>query len=200
MILYVNAYSYTSRRCVAVAKHLGLDVEIREVDLGAGEHHAPDFAAMNPNRKVPVLVDGDLVLWESMAIVTYLSDQRPGELVPQTAAGRADVLRWQAWMLSRFNAASAVFLTENLVKPFFGLGDPDTEKLDATRPEVLACFDLLEAHLARSTCLCGEAVTLADLCLYPTFEHAEAIGLPGTSGHPRLHAWAAQMAGLPAFG
>jgi glutathione S-transferase len=199
MILYTSPYSYTSRRCVATIKQLGLDVEQRVVDLGAGAHHAPEFAAMNPNRKVPVLVDGELVLWESVAIVNYLAEQRPGELLPATAVGRADALRWQTWTLSRFNAATGVFLFENLVKGFFNLGPPDAGRLAGTTPEVLACLDILEARLAGRAYLCGDHPTVADFTLYPTFEHAAVIGLPGVAERPALSAWVARMAALPGF-
>jgi glutathione S-transferase len=199
MILYTNPYSYNSRRCVATVKQLGLDVELRVVDLGAGAHHAPEFAALNPNRKVPVLVDGDLVLWESIAIVNYLAERQPGALLPETAAGRADALRWQSWTVSRFNAASGVFLFENLVKGFFNLGAPDAARLSATTPELLACLDILEAQLGGRAYLCGDRPTVADFTLYPTFEQAALIGLPGVAERPALSAWTARMAALPGF-
>ena len=67
MKLYSSAYSYNSRRCRALITHLGLDVEVQEVDLGSGAHLSSDFKTINPNAKVPVLVDGELVLWESLA-------------------------------------------------------------------------------------------------------------------------------------
>lgn len=199
MILYSNPYSYNARRCVATIRQLGLPVEVRDVDLASGAHHAPDYAAMNPNRKVPLLVDGDLVLWESVAIVNYLAEQRPGVLLPATAAGRADALRWQAWTVSRFNAATSVFLFENLVKGFFNLGAPDAARLAATAPEVLACLDILESQLSGRPYLCGDAPTVADFTLYPTFEHATHIGLPGVAERPAVVAWTARMAALPGF-
>ena len=199
MILYHSPYSFNARRCVATVRQLGLDVELREVDLGKGAHHDPSFAAMNPNRKVPVLVDGDLVLWESVAIVQYLAEQRPGTLLPSTPAGRADALRWQAWTLSRFNAATGVFLFENLIKSFFGMGPADAARLAATTPEVLACFDILERQLAAQPYLCGDNVSVADMTLYPTFEQAAHIGLPGVEDRPALQAWIARMAAQPGF-
>src|SRR6202035_4792032 len=51
---------------------LGLDCKTRLVDLSKDEHLTPEFARLNPNKKVPVLVDGDFVLWESNAILLYL--------------------------------------------------------------------------------------------------------------------------------
>ena len=199
MKLYSSAYSYNSRRCRAVITHLGLDVDIEEVDLGAGAHHQADFKAMNPNAKVPVLVDGDLVLWESLAILSYLSDVAGGALKGSNAKEAADILRWSVWTVSRFNAASSVYLFENMVKPFFGLGEADADKLAQTAPEIEACYGILEAQLNAHDYLSSAGLSLADFALYPTFEHAGYIQLPDWSAYPNLSAWVNRMKELPAF-
>ena len=72
---------------------LGLDCETVAVDLTKGEQRAPEFLALNPCARVPVLVDGELKLWESHAILAYLGE-KTGRLWPTTAAGRADAIRW----------------------------------------------------------------------------------------------------------
>jgi glutathione S-transferase len=199
MILYHSPYSFNARRCVAAAKHLGLEIDLREVDLGAGAHHAPEFTALNPNKKVPVLVDGELTLWESVAILQYFAEQRPGTLLPSTAAGRADALRWQSWTLTRFQAATGVFLFENLIKAFFKMGPPDTARLEATAPEVLSCLDVLESCFAKQDYLCGAQPSVADFTLYPIFEQAPHTGLPGIRERASLSGWADRMAALPGF-
>jgi glutathione S-transferase len=70
------------RRALAVAKHLGLDVEYIEKDLMAGEMKKPDYAALNPNMKAPTLIDGEFLLWESSAIMAYLSAKAGADLWP----------------------------------------------------------------------------------------------------------------------
>ena len=72
---------------------LGLDCETVAVDLTKGEQRAPEFVALNPCARVPVLVDGELKLWESHAILAYLGE-KTGRLWPTTAAGSADAIRW----------------------------------------------------------------------------------------------------------
>ena len=74
-------------------KELGLDCEIVPVDLAKGEHRQPAFLALNPFGRAPVLVDGDLTLPESHAILAYLGE-KTGRLWPTSAAGRAEALRW----------------------------------------------------------------------------------------------------------
>src|SRR5579862_3636303 len=72
---------------------IGLDCEMVPVDLTKGEQRSPEFLAINPFGRLPALVDGDLKLWESHAIIAYLGD-KTGKKWPTTAAGRADALRW----------------------------------------------------------------------------------------------------------
>jgi glutathione S-transferase len=74
-------------------KELGLDCELVPVDLSKGEQRDARFTALNPFGRVPVLVDGDLTLWESHAILAYLGE-KTGRLWPQSPAGRADALKW----------------------------------------------------------------------------------------------------------
>jgi glutathione S-transferase len=75
MILHTFVGSPNSRKVEAVILHLGLEVEIRNHDLFKGELRAPDYLAINPNAKVPTLVDGNFKLWESVAIMQYLAEK-----------------------------------------------------------------------------------------------------------------------------
>jgi glutathione S-transferase len=80
-----------SRACRLLAVNLKLDIEIKSVNLTAGEHNTPEFVKLNPQRQVPVLVDGDFVLCESRAILAYLVNkfQPDSELYPVDARKRA---------------------------------------------------------------------------------------------------------------
>ncbi|MEJ7729298.1 MAG: glutathione S-transferase N-terminal domain-containing protein [Polyangiaceae bacterium] len=78
MKLHDFAFSPNSRKVRAVAYELGIPLEYVHVDLVRNASRAPAFLQLNPNGRVPVLVDGDLVLWESTAILRYLSAKRGG--------------------------------------------------------------------------------------------------------------------------
>src|SRR5229473_627521 len=72
---------------------LGLECEMVPLDLAKGEQRKPEFLAINPFGRVPVLVDGDLTLWDSHAILAYLGE-KTGKMWPTSMAGRVDALRW----------------------------------------------------------------------------------------------------------
>ena len=83
-----------------------LDLPYRREDWGSGfrDTHAAEFLALNPNAMVPVLRDGELVLWESNSIIRYLANRYAGErLYPQQAAPRARVDQWLDWQASDLN-------------------------------------------------------------------------------------------------
>jgi glutathione S-transferase len=79
LILYFAPGSPPARACLLLARYLELDIEVKNVNLVAGEQHGEEFAKLNPQKKVPVLVDGDFVVSESRAILAYLVNSRkPG--------------------------------------------------------------------------------------------------------------------------
>ena len=95
MKLYNSNFSPNALRVRAVAAELGIELDIVEVDLRKGENKTASYLAMNPNGKVPVLVDADFVLWESRAIDAYLASLRPEPgLYPDDAKKRAIIDQW----------------------------------------------------------------------------------------------------------
>src|SRR5262245_30549339 len=89
-----------------VAYELGIQLEVAEVNILRGESHSPDFEKLNPNGLVPVLVDGDFVLWESNAIIAYLASvHRSPVLLSADARERADVDRWLHWQSAHLSPA-----------------------------------------------------------------------------------------------
>src|SRR5262245_1014734 len=98
MRLHHNPMSSSSRRVTVTADLLGMKLDERLIDLPVPEQRAA-LAALNPNAKIPVLEDGDFVLWESHAIMQYLCDHAPGQLLyPRELQARADVNRWLFWI------------------------------------------------------------------------------------------------------
>jgi glutathione S-transferase len=199
MKLYHHPASHNARRVVALAKHVNAPVELVLVDLVTGAHRTDAFRAINPNGKVPALVDGELKLWESTAILAYLAAVTDSPLLPKGAADRADVDRWLAWTTGRLGSKTDVFLFENVVRGIFGLGPANPAALEAARPEVEACFALLDAHLASQPYLARFGLSIADFALFPTIDSATSWGLPSLEGYPALRRWAVAVGGLEGF-
>ncbi len=199
MKLYHHPASHNARRAVAMARHLSSPVDFVAVDLGAGEQRSPAYLALNPNGKVPVLVDGDFALWESTAIMTYLAAKAGSPLVPTAPRDRADMDKWIAWTGGRFARPTDTFLFENVIKPFFGIGAPDEATLARARPDVEACFALLDAHLATHPYLAACGLTVADFAAYVIVEARTSWGLPSLEAYPSLARWAASLAAFPCW-
>ena len=106
MKLYTFPPSPNSRKIMAVAHYLGIELDVHFVDLTKGDQMKPEFLALNPNHKIPTLQDGDFVLWESNAIMQYLAaSQSDRSLWPREPRPQAEVNSPQYYcLLYRSNA------------------------------------------------------------------------------------------------
>ena len=91
-------------RNIWMLEELGLPYENVPVHFGSDETRTPAYLALNPNGRVPTLVDGDIVLWESIAINLYLARRYDGGLQPKSPAGDASVLKWSVWAVAEIDA------------------------------------------------------------------------------------------------
>lgn len=136
MTLHLLPISTRALAIVAPRNHLALDCEINVVDLGRGDQLTPEYRALNPNRKVPTLQDGEFVLWESKAILFYMAAQSPESgLRPADLQDQADVLRWPTWQSTHLDAESYGMVSfERGSKAVLGFGAPDAAINLAQRP------------------------------------------------------------------
>ena len=115
--LYVFPPSRRAFKVMALANYLGIEPTLHMLDLIKAEQKSPQYAALNPNMRMPTLKEGDYVLWESNAILQYLAAKRPQTgLLPADEKARLDVTRWQFWDLGHWDPTCAVFIFENVVK------------------------------------------------------------------------------------
>jgi glutathione S-transferase len=150
----------------------------------------PEYLAMNPTRKVPTLVDGDLSIWESNTILRYVATKQGSALYPTDPAARTQVERWMDWTLAALNPA------------YLG-GFKDAKKAEAERApdtvsNLVAELKILEANLAGKACVAGDVFTLADVALGPIVRRCVAFpfGLPA---FPAIAAWLEKLNARPAF-
>ena len=105
MRLFIFPPSARVLAIVALKDYLNIECEIVPVDLSKGEQRTREYAARNPNQKMPMLEDDDFVLWELNAILFYLANHKPqSRLWPSDLQGQADVLRWLAWESAHWDA------------------------------------------------------------------------------------------------
>jgi len=173
-ILYASTQSSNAVRTLLIAAHLGVDLDIKMLQLGSPEDRVA-IAAVNPNRKIPVLVEGDFVLWESNAINEYFCDQHtPVQTLLTTAPrARAEVHRWLYWITADFGAATSGLNFERFVKRFTGSGAADPGAIAAHEAAFHQFARMIDSHLAHHEYLANDALSLADYSLAEVLIHTE---------------------------
>jgi glutathione S-transferase len=183
MKLYTNLFSPNARKVHAVANELGIELETQTVDLRGGEQRTPEYLALNPNGKVPTLVDGDTVLWESNAIVCYLAGKGDTDLWPKSAK-RYDILRWMFWESNHLsNALNRLFFQK-----FFSGDNPDQALIERATKDFRKYATVLDTHLANNTYVTGDTLTLADFTVGVGFGYAVPLELP-LEGLDSINRW-----------
>lgn len=182
------------RKACAVARHLDLPVEYVRVALERGEHKSPEFLALNPNGKLPVLETGDGTLWESTAIMCRLARVAGSDLWPSDDR-QANVVRWLAWDAFEFMRHPGQLYFEHVIRPMFGAGEADAEKVAAAIEGFRRTGAILDGHLAERDWLVGDAPTIADFGIGAVFAYADAARIP-LDGFPAIAAWVDRLDGL----
>ena len=153
---------------------LGLDCEMINVDLAKAEQRQPAFLGLNPFGRVPVLVDGDLTLWESHAILAYLGE-KTGKLWPASAAGRANALKWLFFLAQHVSPAVTDIAFNRIAAKVLGVkGDEDAiARGEKALPGVL---QILEDQLKKNTWMLGEDFSLVECDYGPVLNVLEKAG------------------------
>jgi glutathione S-transferase len=174
---------------------LGLDCEKIPVDLPKREQGQPAFLAINPFGRVPVLIDGDLTLWESHAILAYLGE-KTGKLWPATAAGRAEALKWLFFQSQHIMPPTAQVALRIRAKV---LGLPLDEATIAQGQKALPDpLRVVEGQLAKNRWLLGAEFSLVDCAYCPILNVAEKAGF-SFAEFPRISAYLNTMRARPAW-
>jgi glutathione S-transferase len=132
-----------------VLEELGVPFELKLVDRANNAHKSPEYLKLNPNGLIPVLVDGDLVLYETAAIVLHLVDTHPAAgLAPAVGtAERAQFYKWLVWLSATLQAQMPIyFYTDRYVAPGNSAGAAEVKA--ATEARIAALVDQIDAHLA----------------------------------------------------
>jgi glutathione S-transferase len=193
--LYGRMTSVNVQKVVFALGECGVAFERQDAGGAFGVVDTESYGEMNPNRLVPVLVDGDLVLWESNAIVRYLAARyAPDRLWPSEPGSRALADRWMDWQQTVLNPA--------LGPAFHGLVRTAPEKRDAaaieaSRARTEKALEILDAHLAGRKWLAGDDFGMAE-CVVGASVH-RWLNMPvSRETRPNVEGWYARLFARPA--
>jgi glutathione S-transferase len=192
-VLYDYLPSGNGYKCRLTMKALGIPYELVPMNIVAGATRTPEFLAINPNGKIPVLVVPDRgPLAESHAIINFLAEGTP--LMPQDRYARALVWQWLGFEQYQLEpgVATVRFWLTSLKKTPEQLGEKYTERFQRGA-EALA---VLERGLAGRCWLVGDEVTLADIALFAYTHVADEAGYR-LADYPAIGTWVAQFKKLP---
>ena len=157
--LYGSAQS-RAVRVIWMAGELGLSYNHKPYAPRSPETRTPEYRALNPNGRVPTIVDDGFVLSESMAINIFLAKQHNSPLYPADIKAQALVLQWSLWETDRLDRQLVAYYAQIEGLP---AAERKPEIAEAHRKEVEPALDVLEGALAKSPYLTGAHFTLADL-------------------------------------
>lgn len=182
LTIYGSANS-RALRVLWMAGELGLKYEHKDWLPRAPETRTPEFLALNPNARVPVIDDDGFVLSESMAINCYLAQRHGSPLWPQDLRHQALVLQWSLWETDRLDRQLVDYVRHTKALPE---AERKADVAEKAWKEVVPAFDVLETALAGSEWLAGPAFSVADLNVASALYRALSIDI---SRWPHLQRW-----------
>ncbi len=170
---------------------LGVDYQRITVDSTKGETQTDEFKRLNPRGQIPVLADGETLLWDSMAILVYLARRHgDGQWLPADALGEARVMQWLAVSENELQYGLARARVAVLFsKPF---------DVDQCHREAKPGLEAMERQLSDAPWLAADRPTIADLACYPYVALA-GDGNFSLQPYPAVQAWLTRIEGLPGW-
>ncbi|HEX3862634.1 MAG TPA: glutathione binding-like protein [Stellaceae bacterium] len=180
-------------------EEMGLPYRVHPVDVFGEGQFSAEFLKLNPNAKVPVIVDDQgpggkpYTVFESAAILTYLAD-KSGQFLAKDGAERYDALQW---MMVQMTTLGPMFGQYVHFMRFAPKGNDYS--LDRYRTQVRRVLEVMEKRLAAVPFLGGQAYSIADMASFPWIRNVGTLlGKPAEADYPKLKAWVAGIAARPA--
>ena len=167
----IDLYTWTTpngRKVSIMLEELGLEYTSHPINIGSGEQFTPAFDAINPNHKIPALVDSDgpdnapITVFESGAMLIYLAEKTKSELLPSGARERYAALEW---LMLQMGGVGPIF---GQVHHFWKFAKEDVPYAkERYRDEMIRLYNVLDKRLGENKYLGGENYTIADIATYP---------------------------------
>jgi glutathione S-transferase len=189
--LYEFALSGNCHKIRLMLSLLGLDYQSVAVNGSEQQQKSADFLAMNPFGQVPVLVDDDVIVRDSQAILVYLAKKYGnGQWLPDAAAALAEVVAWLS------TAANEVALGPNRLRLHYKFGRDIT--IEESRQISIKLLDIMQVRLESHPYLATDQITIADIAVYPYIALAPE-GKLDLSPYPAVTAWISRIQALPGY-
>lgn len=153
----------------------------------------PEYKKLNPNSKVPTLIDGETVIWESHTILRYLSALHKPALTGSTPAEKTYVERWMDWLLASLNTPYVAVFKDSKNEP-----DKRAADFAAQNADLVAQLKILDGHIAGKSYFALEKLTLADIALAPIVKRCLEFPIEKPD-FPELKRWLQAIEARPAF-
>lgn len=189
----LNLYTWSTqnaRKISIMLQECDLNYKITPINIEKNEQHTFDFKALNPNSKVPVLLDSDLLdeqgqpmpIFETGAILLYLAE-KTGRFIPSLLAQRYNVIKWLFWQTSNLGPvfgnfshfASALVQDKTKLNPYLAqtkAKEPNRYAIERFTKESFRLLGVLESVLSETAYIAGEQISIADFACYPWIESA----------------------------
>ncbi len=191
--LYGNARSRATR-CLWMLEETGEPYELVQTNVRTDDLQSPAYFKLNPNGRIPTLVDGEIVLWESMAINLYLA-QKPGPMHSGSAAVLGLAAQWSFWAMLETEALLLDLLAHRIMLAEYARDPSHIERNTLLLQKPLA---VLEGALNGRDHLAGENFTVADLNVASILAWGKIAGLD-FSPHPNVARWLEKSLARPAY-
>ncbi len=189
----IDLYALTSpnvQKIYIMLEETKLPYKEHFVDVWKGEQYNPDFIKLNPNSKIPAIVDHDgpgskpITIFESGAILMYLAE-KSGQFMPKDAAKKYEVLQWLMFQLA---GVGPMFGQFTHFKMFAPKGVDNSYSMSRYQTEVKRLYEVMEKRLAQSPYLGGSEYTIADIATFPWTRNHDAQGVKWDD-NPNLARW-----------
>ncbi|MBW4571098.1 MAG: glutathione S-transferase N-terminal domain-containing protein [Tolypothrix carrinoi HA7290-LM1] len=191
----IDLYTFTTpngRKASVMLEEVGLPYNVHKIDISKNEQFTPEYIAINPNSKIPAIIDQDteMKVFESGAILIYLAE-KTGKFLPVDQKGRFQVLEWLMWQMGGVGPMSGQL---NHFKRYAPEKIPYA--IARYEKETLRLYSVLDKQLADKEFICGD-YSIADIATYPWISIYESQGLT-LDNHPNLKRWVETVQQRPA--
>ncbi|MDD4974891.1 MAG: glutathione S-transferase family protein [Bacteriovorax sp.] len=195
MITLYGSPRSSAGRCFWTLEEAGVPYTLKEVDMRNKEHKSAEFLKINPMGKVPALVDGDLTLFESMAINYYIADTYKKELLGATPAERGLAMQWSFWATSELQGP----IIEIFIQKVFMPDDKrDNNIIENNLKKLPDLLNVLNSSLEGKKYLIGDHFTIADINTASVVSICAMIGVDLKS-YPNIEGWLGAISDRPAY-